>query len=486
MQLPRRPRPALLGAALVLALAGTSCTTDGTPNGFGTPGAHGLRDPLFPKLGNGGYDVSHYALDLDYDPAAHRLKGTAEITAKATQDLSAFSLDLSRLTVDGATVQGEQAAASQAGTELTLRPRKDLRKGETFRTVVRYSGEPGRLTNADTDQEGWLRSEDAKVSVAVGQPTGSMAWFPGNNHPSDKATYDIKITVPEGQTAVSNGELKTPPRTRNGRTTFDWQTREPMASYLAMLAVSDFKVWRSEAVAELADDEETPVRKVPVYAAAEASMDAPSLQLRQRIPEMMEWAVLNFGPYPYDSIGSVVLRKGDVGYALESQTKPVYSGITGGGNSLEDAQLHEIAHQWFGNSVSPKSWRDMWLNESFATYAEWLWDEDHGGASAQEQFEEAFEDDRNWAFPPAAPPGPANISDHPVYGRGAMVLHKIRQAVGDEPFLEIIQGWAADHRHSNASTADFTAYVDERTDKDLSDVWESWLYGDDQPSTPEG
>ncbi|MBB6435658.1 M1 family metallopeptidase [Streptomyces candidus] len=469
-------------AALLLVAAASGCTAGAPGAVTGSPGAHGLRDRLFPKLGNGGYDVSHYTLDLDYDPAAHRLKGIAEITARATQELSAFSLDLAGLKVDGATVEGQKAAVNRAGNELTLRPKRDLRKGETFRTVVRYSGTPARITNADTDQEGWLRSEDGKVSLAVGQPTGSMTWFPGNNHPSDKATYDIKVTVPEGQTAISNGELRNAPTVRAGRVTYDWRMREPMASYLAMLAVGKFKVMRATAPAELDADEENAVRTVPVYAAAEETMDGPSAQLRGEIPEMMEWCVLNFGPYPFSSVGSVVARDGDVGYALETQTKPVYGGM----ESFESAQLHELAHQWFGNSVSPKTWSDMWLNEGFAEYAEWMYTEDHGGESAQKRFEGEFARGANWAFPPSSPPDPSRISDAPVYKRGAMVLHRIRQAVGDEPFLGIVQGWAADHRHGSASTADFTAYVDDATDEDLSDIWKVWLHGDGKPATPAG
>ncbi|MFF0740730.1 M1 family metallopeptidase [Streptomyces sp. NPDC004111] len=482
----RTRRHLTLATAAVAALALTSCTQSDPVTG--TPGSHGLRDPLFPKLGNGGYDVSHYALDLDYDPAAHHLKGTAEITAKATQGLSAFNLDLAGLTADSATVEGERAAVNQAGSELTLRPRHDLRAGETFKAVVRYSGTPRPVTNTDGAREGWLRSADGKLSVAVGQPSGSMAWFPGNNHPSDKATYDIKVTVPQGRTAISNGELRNPPTTANGRTTFDWRMREPMASYLAMLSIGTFNVWEGKATAEFGADGETPKRTVPVYAAAEESVDAKSLALRKQIPELMDWAVTYFGPYPFDSIGSVVTRgRGDVGYALESQTKPVYAGVTDGeGASLDEAQLHEIAHQWFGNSVSPKDWRDMWLNEGFATYAEWMWDEDEGGDTAQEAFVAAFEDDDNWEFPPAAPPTAKQVSKAPVYEGGAMVLHKVRQAIGDDAFFELLEDWPAAHRGKNASTADFTAFVQKRTDADLSAVWETWLYGGERPATPNG
>lgn len=196
---------------LALALLAPACT-GGVE---GRPGAPGVRDPYFPKLGNGGYDVTHYDLTLDVDPDEQTLRGTAEITARATQDLSSFNLDLDGLTVDSATVEGRPAAVNRAGSELTLRtdPKVEdrLREGETFHTVIRYSGSPKTITDPDKSEEGWLPTDDG--SLALGEPTGSMAWFPGNNHPSDKATYDVSVTVPKGLTAVSNGVQAGPPTT---------------------------------------------------------------------------------------------------------------------------------------------------------------------------------------------------------------------------------------------------------------------------------
>ncbi|MGW2088227.1 M1 family metallopeptidase [Streptomyces sp. NPDC001880] len=459
-------RAARVAALVLLALTASTGCTGGVE---GKPGAAGLRDPYFPKLGNGGYDVTHYDLALDVDPAAHRLRGTATITARATQDLSAFNLDLVGLTVDSATVEGRPAAVNRAGQELTLRPdaevRSHLRKGGTFHTVVRYSGSPRTLTDADGSEEGWLRTADG--SVALGQPTGSMAWFPGNNHPSDKASYDIAVTVPKGLTAVSNGEPVSQ-RTSGTTTTFRWHAPEPMASYLATVAIGRFDTKTS-----------TTPDGIKVFNAADTTVAADSARILARVPEVVKWQAQRFGPYPFSALGAIVERSEDSGYALETQTRPVFPGTPDVG-----LLVHEMAHQWFGDSVTPVSWRDMWLNEGFSTYAEWLWEADKEGRPMQDLFDAAFEDDDNWAFPPADPPTAADISQAPVYGRGAMVVHKVRQAVDDDRrFFELVKGWTKAHRHGNASTADFTAYVEKTTGKDLTELWDTWLYGRSRPAS---
>ncbi|WP_436948331.1 M1 family metallopeptidase [Streptomyces sp. SudanB52_2052] len=459
--------PALLASVLTLAGCGGGV--------HGTPGGSGVRDPYFPKAGNGGYDVAHYALRLTYAPDAHHLTGTATVTARATQDLSAFNLDFEGLEVERVTVGGETARWNRAGQELTVRPHADIDRDDTFHVTVRYSGAPETVTDPDGSREGWLRTADG--ALALGEPTGSMTWFPGNHHPSDKAAYDVTVSVPQGLRAVSNGELRSE-RTARGRTTYRWHTGEPMASYLATLAIGRFDISRSR----------TP-DGLPVYTAVDPAEAAASRPVLGRIPEVLRWAEKRFGPYPFSSTGAIVDRAADLGYALETQNRPVFPGAP-------DLTLlvHELAHQWYGDSVSPKSWRDMWLNEGFATYAEWLWEEDHGGKSAQETFDALYSGDSSdteeaaesvWAFPPADPPSAARISEAPVYWRGAMVLQKVRQVVGDEKFWRILKGWAAAYRHGNADTADFTAYVEKQAPgEDFEGIWEDWLYGEGKPERP--
>ncbi|MFE5742281.1 M1 family metallopeptidase [Streptomyces celluloflavus] len=462
----RRPlRSCGATAALSVALLLSSCT-NGAVDG-GAAGAGGVGDPLFPALGNGGYRVSHYGLDLDYDVPTKRLAATAEITADAKQDLRSFQLDLQGLTVSGVRVDGKDASFTRKGHKLTVRPPDGLKKGAKFRTTVTYGGIPQEMTDADGGTEGWVKTADG--AFVAGEPAGSMTWFPGNNHPSDKAAYDFRITVPQGYTAVANGELRSK-KTARSKTTYVWHNGEPMASYLATATIGEFEVHESR----------TP-DGLPLYVAVEPSLAAESAKPLARLPEILKWASGQFGAYPFSSAGAIVDRtpkRVDWG-ALETQTKPIYAGAPS-----TKTVVHETAHQWFGDSVTPKTWQDTWLNEGFATYAEWLWEEREGGESPQEQFDALYDtdkDDKVWHFPPGDPGKPENVTGTPVYERGAMVLQQLRNAVGDKTFFSILKEWPAKYRHANADSEDFIAFCQERTDEDLTDLFDDWLYGEGKP-----
>ncbi|GGW59579.1 metallopeptidase [Streptomyces lucensis JCM 4490] len=431
-----------------------------------------MGDRLFPTLGNGGYDVVHYGLTLDYVPETNRLKGTAVITARATQDLSRFDLDLSGLRVRTATVQGAKAQVARRDDEVLVTPAKAVGNGDVFKTVVTYDGIPRTLKGDDGGLEGWIETDDG--STALGEPTGSMTWFPGNHHPSDKATYDMTVTVPKDEDGdpydvVSNGRLITE-KDKGETVTRHWRTDEPMASYLAHVSVGYFEIHKG-----WTDDD------LPVYVAIDPDESDAAADVPDVLPRIVDWASERFGPYPFSSTGAVVDHLPGLDYALETQTKPYFD------EAPDEALIvHELAHQWFGNSVTPRRWKDMWLSEGLATYAEWLWEEGHGGRSTDEIFEDFYDgtDDESkgiWAFPPADPPSAGRVSDPPVYGRGAMVMHKVRNAVGDKTFFGILRTWTREHRYGNADTRQFIALCEEKSGKDLTGLFGTWLFGERKP-----
>ncbi|MFJ8109385.1 M1 family metallopeptidase [Streptomyces sp. NPDC096132] len=468
---PRR-RPALLRREAVVVTVPVAVaallTAAGPATAAGSVGAPGVGDPYFPLAGNGGYHVSHYGLTLGYDPSSRHLTGKAVLTARATQRLTRFDLDLKGLRITGLTVDHRKAAYQRDGQELVVTPARPLRKGQSFRVAVTYDGKPGPVTDPDGSLDGWIPTDDG--AFVAGEPQGAMTWFPANNHPLDKSSYDITITVPKGRTAVSNGVLLGQ-STRNGKTTFHWRQKEPMAAYLATATVGTFQV-----------NQYTTRDGIKVYDAVDAREATAAAPVLKMLPSVLEWESKLFGPYPYRAAGSIVDHAPNVGYALETQTRPVYD------RAPELSTLvHESAHQWFGDSVSLTSWKDIWLNEGFATYAEWLYSEQHGGDSAQKSFDALYArpaTDGLWAFPPANPGSGANIFGTPVYARGAMTLQVLRNAVGDRVFLRILRAWAQQHRYGHGTTAQFERLAERESGKDLGVLFRTWLYEPGKPSTP--
>ncbi|MFE9452867.1 M1 family metallopeptidase [Streptomyces sp. NPDC006739] len=438
------------------------------PASAGTVGAAGAGDPYFPLSGNGGYHVAHYDLTLRYDTTTRHLDGTAVLTARATQRLTRFDLDLSGLKVTDVGVEGVTAGFRRSGQELVVTPRRALAKGQEFRVTVAYNGTPKPVTDPDGSADGWIPTDDG--AFVAGEPQGAMTWFPSNAHPTDKSSYDFTITVPEGRTAVANGVLLGR-RTAAGRTTFRWRQSEPMAAYLATATVGTFQVERY-----------TTRDGIQVYNAVDSREANAAAPVLKQLPSVLDWESKLFGPYPFRSAGAIVDHAPSVGYALETQGRPVYDAAPDL-NTL----VHESAHQWFGDSVSLTAWKDIWLNEGFATYAEWLYSEQHGGDSAQKAFDALYAkpaSDGLWAYPAGDPGSGQNIFGTPVYARGAMTLHELRKAVGDRTFFRVLRTWATDHRAGHGTTAQFVKLAERESGRNLDALFHTWLYTKDKPSRP--
>jgi aminopeptidase N len=464
-----------LCAALVLfALSAAPAAADFTP------GADGAGDPFYPNAGNGGYDVRHYSLKLDYEPQNEQLAGDVSISARATQDLSSFNLDLRGYRVQSVTVNGSAASFTRKGQELTITPSAGLRRNRDFSVRVVYDGHANYVLDPDKSKDGWIPTDDG--AFVVNEPQGAPTWFPANDTPKDFATFDFAITVPEGRTALANGRLVG--TTDNGdTTTWRWAESSPMVPYLTTATNGVFET----------DFDDTVLDGLPQYNA----VDPQTRRFGQKEPEpQLAWDRLNatqepalelfsrlYGPYPYDSVGAIVDWADNVFYSLESQTKPNYWHV-----ASEATIVHEIAHQWFGDAIVLERWPDMWLNEGFATWSEWIWFEETTGPSAQQQFDALYATPEDsaagqdlWFPAPNGLSGPEELFHTPVYDRGAMTLQALRQKVGNETFFTIVRAWYAENKFSNVTTQDFIALAERVSGQQLDQFFHVWLFEEGRP-----
>ncbi len=433
------------------------------------PGSPGVGDSYFPGYGNGGYDVSHYDLRLRYNPADDRLIGTATLIVRPTQDLSRFNLDFA-LDPQWVRVNGALAGFSRAGTELVVTPTAPLSSGGLVSVVVQYNAVPSSVqVNGFT---AWTRTSNG--ALAIGEPEIAAWWFPSNDHPLDKATFDISIAVPEGVEALSNGVL-TRAVTARGWTRYDWRTTRPAATYLAFLSIGQFEVSTGTSPSG------RPI--ITAYGQGLGANEGAAKASVERTGEIVQFLSGVFGEYPFEAEGGVVPAEG-LGYALENQTRPNYSPafFRRGANTYVVA--HENAHQWFGDSVSVASWRNIWLNEGFATYAEWLWSQEQGEGTAQEVFDYEYASrpagDPFWQVLPGDP-GADRVFDPAVYDRGAMTLHALRTAVGDEAFFRILRTWVTELKDGNGTIEQFVALSERISGRQLDALFQTWLFTAGKP-----
>jgi aminopeptidase N len=449
--------------AVAVALAGAA-PAQAAPPAAGTPG---LGDPYFPLAGNGGYDVRHYSLNLDYVRAGNHLDATAVILATATQDLSRFDLDLRGFTITGLTVNLAPAHFRRDGQELIVTPRHPLRAGLPFVVRVRYTGQPTEVIDPDGSSEGWVPTADG--AFVVNEPQGSPGWYPANDNPRDKATFDFAVTVPRGIIAIGNGRLVS--RTSHGgKTTWRWYEDSPMATYLATVTNGVFQLRIGHA------------GRIPLYHAVDpVEVPKGGFDRLAAEPEIIDFFSRLYGPYPFSSGGGVIDHAPEVGYALESQTRIQYDQTPD-----PSTVVHEISHQWFGDSVSLTVWPDIWLNEGFAAWSEWIYAERHGGATAQQAFDAAYArpaTDPFWARPPANLGGAEFLFTDPAYERGAMTLQALRAKVGDATFFAILRRWCAEYRNSNVTTATFIRLAEAMSGRQLDQFFDVWLYRAGKPTT---
>lgn len=453
----RVPLVTCLAGSLLAGLGATTAPAQAQP----VAGSAGIGDSYFPLDGNGGIDVRRYRIQDRYRFATGRLSGKTLIIGTATEELSSFNLDfllpVRKVRMGSSFVDFSRPTRH----ELRIEPRAPIAEGQRFAVTVYYSGRPGRA--GYLGERNWLANRHEVV--AMNQPHMAPWWFPSNDHPSDKALMDISITVPRGKQVFANGELLGRER-RDRLVTHRWRADEPMSTYLAMFAAGTFQV-------DAGERDGLPWRAV-VSKQMSRDQRQDNMALMRQTPQVVAGLEEDLGDYPFSRVGGLVTGL-NVGFALENQTLPTYP-ITGQGYTW--LVVHEVAHQWFGNSVGLERWKDIWLNEGAASFMEVRWEETHGGQPGADWLREGY--DRRSAENPfweltIGDPGADRIFAGPVYTRGAMTFQALRNRIGEDDFWTLLRRWVSDNRDGLGTREDFEAMAEDVSGEQLGQLFRAWL-----------
>jgi aminopeptidase N len=442
-----------------------------------------IGEAYYPEWGNSGYDTQHIDLSLAVDVKNNVLKGTEIIQAKASDVLKTFDLDLRGLDVQTVTVNDKAATFNHSDTKLSIQPAETIAKDADFTATITYSGTPKPYTSISDPSTtvGWLQYKDGVV--ILGEPDGAPDWFPVNDTPRDKATYTFHVTVDKPYTVFANGNLQNTTE-KDNQATYTWDMDIPMASYLAVVHISPYPVHTEKAADGL-----------PLNFVYPPSLEPLVKQHTGIVSDMIDYLSSIYGPYPFKSYGMIFVDPNSAPDAelhqewqrttseYESQSFSVFFP----NNAIDDSKvLHELAHQWFGDSVSLIDWGDLWLKEGFAAYSEWLWEEHQAGPNTIKNTITAV----GW-YPdfvasyqnlPAARPPTYDLYNATSYIRGKMTLEALRIKLGDDTFFVLLKEMATRYRYSNITTDDFIALASSVSGQDLKPFLTTWLYSTTLPS----
>ncbi|MDO0938539.1 M1 family metallopeptidase [Streptomyces sp. DG2A-72] len=440
------------------------------------PGAPGLGDPLFPLDGNGGYTVDRYALDFDWQAPRTPFEAKATVRATATQELSRFNLDFAGNTLHSVTVNGIPAEAVREGDELVVTPWLPLPRSRPFTVTVTYTADPTQMRHRDDAIEdyGWIPTPDG--TVVYPQPNGAKMIFPSNDHPSRRAPVTFRITTPDGLTAVANGKLVSREARPGDRVRWTYDSEQPVSTQLVQIAVG-----------KLTAVDRPTTNGVPIRDYVPNDLVDRTDAYLKLTPQHLRWLEQRLGAYPFKNYG-VLVGDTDLAVALETQTLSLVpkADLLGTEVDAERTLVHELVHQWFGDSVALRTWSDLWLSEGHARFYERLYSEEHGGASFEAAMKTAYTNHNVWRrdFGAPAEPTEPNLFKRMRYDGSALVLYALREKVGAETFQKIDRAWVTQYRGKTASTQDFVGLASAISGEDMESFLRPWLYGPTTPPMP--
>jgi aminopeptidase N len=434
--------------------------------------SHPREDPYYPAKGDPRFDALHYGLDLRWAPAVRRLHGTATIRFRAMRDTSALQLDLGHpLTVSSVRLDGHRIRSTHPHNHLNLQTGPLVRRSRhTLR--ITYAGTPRPVraptTRSDLVTVGWTTTRSRSVWT-MQEPFGAFTWYPVNDHPSDKALYDARIDAPGRWVGIFNGDLRS--RTRQGgRTVTRWHLASPAASYLITIAIGNY-VHRSD----------TGPHGLPITYWVPASRTRLVRPLRD-LPSMVGWLESKLGRYPFDRIGAVVVPSDS---AMETQTLLTMGRQAYHRSDFRQVILHELAHQWYGDTVTPNNWKDLWLNESFAMYTQVQWAAHHGDLPWSYWVSYWKANDQRWRNQDG-PPGAydrGEFGDICVYYCGALMLRELRAKVGPVTFDAALRRWVQRRHNTNADRGRYISWLDHFTGRSFGPWIRHWLTARTSPAS---
>jgi len=447
--------------------------------GTAPDGVTTIGDRLFPYVGNTGYDVGSYEVSYDYDPDDVVMTGAVAITATATADLDSLSLDSAMASVESVTVDGVEAPFDTGGEKLLIEPTRRINDGASFVVKARFtvdrSTTPLSPLTDPADPVGirpWVTWDDG--FALMGQPDRAHVFFPMNDHPSDKATVTVHVTAPDTLVVAANGTETGRIPLDDSRATTTFATRDPIATEVFQVAVGDFALMQRDA------DGVSLLSWVP--SGSEREMD----RYVDLVPRHVRWMTDQVGAFPYERYGVLVLPRDYQGVALETATMSTYGTLSGSVQEIDDLMLHETAHQWFGDAVSPASWDDMWLSEGHASFYGMLYQMEQGHADLDDTFRRAYEYDVE-NRPVTGPP--TQLRDRrDVLGStnapGVALLFALRERVGASVFQEIERTFVEEHLHGSATTADYVEVASRLSGEPLNAFFDEWLTSEHTPEMP--